>query len=375
MPSRSKRRRKIPWGPISFMLAVVLPVAAVIAYYIFIAADQYKVQTRFAVRSTTPDISSGLLNSLGIGGGASVGDTYMVVEYIHSRELLAKLDEKLDLRSRFRRAGDDFYAALPSWYSMEDFLTYWRSMVQVHLDHTSNIITVSVFAFTPEDARDISKAILDESEKMINRISEQARRDAVWYAENEVAKAEKRLKEIRQRFLKFRDTTQQLDPTKQAQVQVSIIGKLEEELAKLKAKLAESRTLLSGNAPTVTFLQNRIKAIQQQIAAEKRKLGGGRLSSNRARNGNLSATLSEYEALVVEREFAEKLYLSALTSLEQARLLANRQQRYLATFVHPYLPDEALYPKRIRNTFFVFISLTLIWALGMLMLQSIRDRI
>ena len=79
--------------------------------------------------------------------------------------------------------------------------------------------------------------------------------------------------------------------------------------------------------------------------------------------------------MVVEREFAEKLYLSALTSLEQARLLANRQQRYLATFVHPYLPDEALYPKRIRNTFFVFISLTLVWALGMLMLQSVRDRI
>ena len=300
----------------------------------------------------------------------------MVVEYIHSRELLQKIDTKLDLRKIFSRNKRDFYASLPAWYSMEEFINYWKSMVSVYLDHTSHIITVSVYAFTAEDARDISKAILEESEKMINRISEQARRDAVWYAENEVAKAEKRLRKVRQRFLKFRDTTQQLDPAKQAQVQVSLIGKLEEELAKLKAKLAETSTYLSSNAPTIKFLKNRIKAIRQQIAEEKRKLGGGKpAEASRRAEDSLSLTLSEYEALVVEREFAEKLYLSALTGLEQARLLANRQQRYLATFVHPYLPDEALYPKRVRNTFFVFISLTLIWALGMLMLQSIRDRI
>lgn len=85
--------------------------------------------------------------------------------------------------------------------------------------------------------------------------------------------------------------------------------------------------------------------------------------------------MSEYEKLLIEREFAEKFYLSALRGLEEARLLANRQQRYLATFESPYVPDEALYPKRIRNTIFVFLALSLFWGLAVLMAQSIRDRL
>jgi len=360
-------------GGISFVLLVVLPTMMVGLYYAFLAADQYAVKVRFAVRSTTPAIGSSFLNSLGIGSGTSITDTYMVVEYIHSRNILKEISEKLGLRQRYLKPSQDLYAKLPDDTSDERFLDYWKSMVDVGLDHTSHIITVKVFAFSPEDARDIADAIVAASERMINDISKRAQQDAVRYAEREVAKAEARLREIRKRFLKFRNRNQQLDPAKQAQVQVGIIGRLEEELVKLKAKLDEARRFLSDNAPSVIFLKNRISAIKKQIALEKKKLGSSSPRKNIA--PSLSNVLSEYEELVVEREFAEKLYLTALSGLEQAQLLANRQQRYLATFERPYVPDEALYPKRLRNTAFVFISLMLIWGIGVLMLQSIRDRI
>ena len=374
-----KRSKKKWFGKLTFIFAVLIPTLITALYYIFIAADQYRVETRFAVRSTAPVDGSSLLSSLGLGvGGTAAADTYMVVEYIHSREILKRIDEKIGLRQRYVRPENDLYAALPKDATFEDFVEYWRWMVEVGLDRTSHIVTIDAYAFTPEDARDISDAILKESERMINEISEQARRDAVAYAEKEVAKAEQRLREIRQRFLQFRNTTQQLDPTKQAQVQVVLIGKLEEQLVELKTKLSEARSYLSPNAPTVVFLKNRINALKEQIANERRKLGDKKPIPQPKKDkekASLSLTLSEYEALVVEREFAEKLYLTALSGLEQARLLANRQQRYLATFVRPYLPDEALYPKRIRNTIFVFLAMSLVWGLGMLMLQSVRDRI
>ena len=382
--ARGKKRLRIAG---SYLLFVVLPTLVVALYYLLVAADQYMVETRFAVRSTAPTAGSGILESLGIGiSGASASDTYIVREYIHSREILRRIDREIGLRPRYMKPRLDIYAALWPNSSFEDFLEYWRSMVTVDLDRTSHILTIRTFAFTPEDARDIAAAILKESERMINDLSERARQDAVAYAENEVRKAEERLRRIRQKLLQFRSSTQQIDPARQAQVQLALIGKLEEQLAQMRARLSEAKSYLSNNAPTIIFLKNRIKALERQIADEKRKLGNkaaterGSATSSQSRpakpsNGEtLSITLSEYEALLVEKEFAEKLYLSTLSGLEQARLLANRQQRYLATFVRPYLPDEALYPKAARNTVFIFLSLTLIWALALLMIQSVRDR-
>jgi len=385
-PIKNKNAKTLRFGKhsISFLILVVLPTMLVGVYYAIFAADQYMVETRFSVRSATASLGGGLLGSLGFGlGGGSSNDTFIILEYIHSRGILKNIDERIGLKKRYRKPANDFYAALPDDIADEDFLDYWKSMVKVSLDQTSHILTVKIFAFTPGDAKDIASAILSESERMINILSEKARQDAVAYALSEVRKAEKRVQAVRQKFLKFRNATQQIDPAKQAQVQVLLVGKLEEQLVTLRTKLAETRSYLSEKAPSVIFLRNRIKAVKEQIAAEKRKLGkktadksGGAEHDARGSmdDGSLSKTLSEYEALVVEREFAEKFYISALKGLEEARLLANRQQRYLATFEQPYLPDSALYPKRFRNTMFVFLALSLIWGLGSLMTQSIRDR-
>lgn len=390
-PPWKRKRGKSAVAAFSFFLLVVLPTLLVSFYYLFIAADQYMVETRFAVRNATSAGTSSVLEGLGLGlSGASASDTYIIREYTHSREILKRIDARIDLRARYTKPAQDFYASLPVDASFEDFLEYWRTMVTVDLDRTSHILTIRSYAFSAEDARDIAAAILQESERMINDLTEQARKDAVAYAENEVRKAEERLRKIRTEFLKFRSNTQQIDPAKQAQVQVALIGKLEEQLAQMRAKLSEALNYLSEDAPTVVFLKNRIRALRQQIADERRKLGvKGTLprtaaGSKRTQSASvakmpsgvpLSTVLSEYEAMLVEREFAQKFYLSALSGLEQARLLANRQQRYLATFVRPYLPDEAQYPKALRNTIFVFLSLTLLWSLTFLMIQSVRDRL
>ncbi|HHN72797.1 MAG TPA: hypothetical protein ENK13_01780, partial [Thermopetrobacter sp.] len=300
--ARRQRRRK--WANrLSYLLFVVIPTVVVGLYYAFVAADQYKVETRFAVRSTTPGFSDNLLSSLGLGvSGTSSSDAYIVLEYIKSREILQRIDKRLDLRERYRRASDDLWAALPAGATFEDFVDYWRWMVQVELDRTSYILTIETFAFTAEDARDIARAILDESERMINEINERARIDAVAYAENEVRKAEARLREVRRKMLAFRSTTQQIDPAKQAQVQVALIGKLEEQLAQERAKLVEARSYMNERAPTIIYLKNRIRALEKQIAEEKLKLGnrpqkrnGGPRGSTAGSDATLSTTLSEYE--------------------------------------------------------------------------------
>jgi capsular polysaccharide transport system permease protein len=79
------------------------------------------------------------------------------------------------------------------------------------------------------------------------------------------------------------------------------------------------------------------------------------------------------EDLVVDREFAGKAYVSALSSLERARGQAHRQQRYVAAFVRPTLPQEAFDPRRIVASVTVFAIALVPWALGVLIIYAIRD--
>jgi len=114
------------------------------------------------------------------------------------------------------------------------------------------------------------------------------------------------------------------------------------------------------------------------------------LSQGKARLGNLRSFMGKDEAtaargretlgglvanykLVVDREFAEKAYVLALSSLERARVGADRQQRYLAAFLRPTLPEEALYPRRIVPSTTVYGIALVPWALGVLIVYAIPD--
>ena len=63
----------------------------------------------------------------------------------------------------------------------------------------------------------------------------------------------------------------------------------------------------------------------------------------------LSRVMGSYEELESERHFAETAYQHALEALDRARINADRQQIYVADFVPPSLPEEALYPRRWRS--------------------------
>ena len=45
-------------------------------------------------------------------------------------------------------------------------------------------------------------------------------------------------------------------------------------------------------------------------------------------------------------KFPKKLYSSAVTALERARLLSESKMLYINSFVLPVLPQEARYPRR-----------------------------
>ena len=102
---------------------------------------------------------------------------------------------------------------------------------------------------------------------------------------------------------------------------------------------------MQDDAPSVKVLKARIRSLEGQQRVVARDL----TDRDPNRDDTLSRQLGSYEQLESERRFAEAAYQHALHGLDQARANADRQQVYIASFVPPSLPEEALYPRRWRS--------------------------
>ena len=71
-------------------------------------------------------------------------------------------------------------------------------MVDVSYENHTGIIQVRATAFTPEDAQKITRAVLEKSGTLVNDLAEQAREDAMRFAQEDLGEAEANLRDLRQ---------------------------------------------------------------------------------------------------------------------------------------------------------------------------------
>jgi len=334
-----------------------------------IAADQYQTETQFSVRSAEGAQRSSVLGVLAGGLGIGRADDYAmsVASFVTSHDAVKALDRRLDLRAIFRRPEADFIARLPEGASLEELTDYYESMVEATFDTASGITTVRVRAFRPEDAEAIASALLELSEALVNEFNRRAEEDSLRIAREAVNAAEARLSDIRVRLTRFRLENDEIDPTRRSGGILEIITALEQDYAETSARLSEMLSYMAPDNLQVETVRQRLKAIEEQIRAEQRRLTGT--------DAGLAEQLSEYELLLLERELASEAYTSALASLESARIEAQRQQNYLVPVVAPHVPEEAKYPERAKNVLLVFLGALLLFAVGRLIVAGVRDHL
>src|SRR5690606_427449 len=121
----AKAGGRTPWMLLSFLLMVMVPFLAALVYFAFIASDQYTAEARFAVRSMADDGSEEKLDTGIMNMKSTPQDAYVVASFIHSSEILKRLDGKIDYRAIFQHPEADFLARFDPSDSAEVFLKYW----------------------------------------------------------------------------------------------------------------------------------------------------------------------------------------------------------------------------------------------------------
>ena len=355
----------------TYRLLVIFPFLLISFYFLFIASDRYVSGAGFAVRNMNSGGGSDLLGSVTglVGNGPSTYDSYIVAKFLESRDLLESLINEVEFLEFYGYPVIDTISRIPKDLSMEERLRSWKRYIKASFDPSSGIISFKVQAFNPQDSFIIASEILDQVRDLTNQLSEQARKEAMSDAEEELVIAEKRLLDARNDIRIFRKNTNSVDLSASAMAQIDLITKLEKQLIEIKARIVVLKESLSEDAPSIKALERKAEALEFQISE---KSGGLKITGQ---SNELPSLLVEQENLQAEKKFAETAYESAMAALETARKEAARNQRYLAIYSHPSLPELPIYPKRLLYCLFTFIGLNIFWSLGYIIFLSTADHL
>lgn len=360
--------RELSWRVRVMLAAVLLPPLIAWAYYGLFASPMYVSEARFAVRGADNVAVASGLAAMFLSSGGSVGtDAHIVAEYILSPDIMEAIDAELGVFRHFSASVHDPVSRLAADSTQDERLAYWQWVVDPRFDQDTGIISLSVKAYDAATAQRLAEAVLARSETLVNAMSRRSQEDTIALARAEVKTAEERVSRAQEALREFRDRSGMLDPVSTAGGLQGIVTQLEGEAVKLRAEIAEARSFMSENAPAAVALKARLEAVEKQLDQEKRRLAGAE------RGHSLNAVAGEYEDLLTESEFARKQLVSAMTSLEAARVKAEAKSRYVVAFQEPSLPDKALYPRPWLFTAYVFCGALVLVGLLSLIVAAVRE--
>ncbi len=350
-------------------LFVLLPTALATSYYAGWASDQYQSFALFKVQSseTRPSLGvDGILAGLA-SGSASSQDALAVRDYILSRDMLSRLDREHGFITHYKDQSADIISRLARDASFEDAYEYFGDKVYADYDQVSGAVTVRVRAFDANKAAQLSAAILAYSEEMVNKLSARERKDRTAYAEAEVKKAEERLTAARKAIVALQQKHEDFNPLQTASAAMTIRTQLEAELAKARAEMMQLKSYMMDDAPQVRAANEKVKSLSAQVVGESRRL------VDPSKADGLNSSFADFEVAMVEKEFAQKAYESAMATLEMARADADRQHRYVAMIAAPSKPDESTYPYRVRSILAAFAVSFLLWGVASMLGAAVRE--
>lgn len=327
------------------LLAIALIVTLLSAIYWGIwASNRYVSEAHIFVQRT--DLPSGQSMDVsgvlaGVLGGTDHTDQLMLQDYLLSVDMLKRLDAKLKLRDHYSDTSHDIWSRL--WRKeMEWFLRYYQKRVEVYFDDRSGILYVRAEAYDPEMAQKIVQGLVHEGELFMNGQAHVLAGDQVRFLENQVMQMKDKALRARRAVVAYQNRNGLLSPEASAESLAGTLAQLESKRIELEAQRTALASYLVPNHPNIAQLDQQVRAIEKQIAAEKSKLTA---PSGKA----LNLKVEEFQRLELEAGFAQEVYQTALAALERGRVEASRTIKKVSVLQIPTLPEYPEQPHRLYN--------------------------
>jgi capsular polysaccharide transport system permease protein len=345
-----------------FVLMVAVPDLTVGVYYGLIASNQYVSEAKFTVSSAAIPKMDGVGSVTGVPPILIIQDTQVVTNYIQSRTMVEQLERTVGLRDIYGDRSIDSWARFRKGKPIEKFTDYWGRMHGTSIALPSGIVTLTVRAFSPEDAKRIADSVVSLSEDLINNLNERMQHDVVLASEQDMQRASQQLAEARIKMEVARNAEGLLDVASTNTALTGLVAELEGDLLKSEQEYQTQIRYVTEQAPQMRVLKNRITAMKSQLEAVQAQIttqneNGLSAMAEKA----LSGKMTKFAELDLEERIAEKRYAASVAAVEAARILSERRMLYLHEIVAPALPEESKYPKRLLSTAMAFLASLVSW--------------
>ncbi|WP_241017075.1 sugar ABC transporter [Paraburkholderia sp. Ac-20342] len=314
---------------------VLVPVVLTALYALVFAAPRYRAEARFSVRSSASQPAAqgtaGLLSS-GSGGSVVGGfvDGWAVADFIRSRDAMRQLDNRIGLRRYLVYTGLDPLNRLSPEAGEDALYRAYLGAVDVSYNMIEQIDVLRVSAFSPEDARTLSDALIGLAQQFVNNMDEKGVTDTLKVSKEAVTRAEKEAIGARGTLTDWRVRNGNIDPEAEAGMLLNLSAQLEAELNTAKINLDKIRALNNPEHPMLKPAQMQVSALRKQLDEVHARMSG---------KGNTDASrLKSYQALLNAQTFADQNLASARQNYQQAFTDTLRLQRYLSVIARP-LPE------------------------------------
>jgi capsular polysaccharide transport system permease protein len=365
-----RRRRKLRMLGARLGFFVLLPTLLAGWYFFAIATPMYATKSEFLILQADSQGGSGLGGLLTGTQFATSQDSIAVQSFLQSKDAMLRLDSDVGFKSHFTQEFIDPIQRLGDDPSNEEAYKSYQKKVKVGYDPTEGVLRMEVIAADPETSARFSEALIQYAEERVNTLSEKKRGDQMSDAQASFEKAEAERREAQEALVKLQLEGATLDPE-------AVIASLRQQISNVEIQILEKELQLAALLDNARPNQSRVDGARgdiRRINAQLADLNARMTDASQGQNSlaQLSVRIQMAQADLATRDM---LLQSALQQMEQTRMEANRQVRYLTTSVQPVPPEEASYPRSFENTVLAFLIFAGIYLMVSLTASILREQV
>ncbi|MEL6883740.1 MAG: capsule biosynthesis protein [Pseudomonadota bacterium] len=366
------RRRRKKMGLLLVRLAffVALPTFLAGYYFYAIATPMYATKSEFLIIQNEGSGGAGPLGGLLPTQFATNADSIAVQGFLQSKDAMLRLDRDVGFKSHFTQGWIDPIQRLSEEPSNEEAYKTYKKNVKIGYDPTEGMIRMEVAAADPQVSAEFSRQLIDYAEQRVNSLSAQKRDDQMRDAREGFERAETERRAAQEELVRLQIAGSTLDPE-------GVISSLRTQISQVETQLIEKEIELASLLNNARPNQSRVAAARGEIGILQDtldKLNNRMTDVSKGENSlaELSARIQLAQADVAARDM---MMQSALQQMEQARVEASRQVRYLTVAVEPIAPEEPTYPRAFENSVLAFLVFAGIYLMISLTASILREQV
>ncbi|MCH5376895.1 MAG: capsule biosynthesis protein, partial [Planctomycetes bacterium] len=345
-----RRRRKLMLLMARLAFFVLLPTFVAGWYFYKVATPMYATKSEFLILKADNSGGSGLGGLLSGTQFATSQDSIAVQSYLESKDAMLRLDRDAGFEEHFSQPWIDPIQRLPEDASNEATYKVYRKRVKIGYDPTEGVLRMEVVAPDPQTSATFSRKLIGYAEERVNQLSQHKRGDQMKDALQGFETAQVARREAQEALVELQQKGAVLDPEGVIAGLRTQINSVEVQLQEKQLQLAALNDNLRPNQAKVDGAEADIRRLEHLLDDLNDRMTDASKGENSL--ASLSVRIQMAQADLATRDL---MLQSALQQVEQTRMEANRQVRYLTTSVEPVASEDPSYPRKFENTILAFL--------------------